>query len=194
MSHCGNTLKTESGVQRGNASAEDYYESSMMGNSDRTTMLPIFYIVKLFSLILGLGGTENTTSVLRYGRDKQEVARSPTSLLLSDDEFRHFYISIDPRKPIQVGEVGKKPMLKHKAEVPFHVNFVGFATGNGVDGVFEFCTFGKAYKDLILKLIFLVVHLVCFFFQILFNLFILFVFAFLPLSKAGTIGLGTGLG
>ena len=132
-----------------------------------------------------MDGTENTTSVLKYGPDKQEVARSSTSLLLSEDEFRHFYISVDPRKPIQVGEVGKKPILKHKAEVPFHVNFVGFATGNGEDGVFEFCTFGKhlclhqkSYSYFWVFCLFLFLFLFCF---VLFFIFLFIFFAIMEL-------------
>ncbi|XP_072024680.1 transient receptor potential cation channel subfamily M member 2-like [Amphiura filiformis] len=83
-------------------------------------------------------GSGMSRSALKYGQQQAINASTPH---LSDEEFRHFYIYIDPKKPIQVGEVGQKPFLKHKSTKPFIVKEIGFGTGHDVSGVWEFCTF-----------------------------------------------------
>ncbi|XP_072024674.1 uncharacterized protein [Amphiura filiformis] len=93
-----------------------------------------------------LGGSRNNISAIRLGRLCKNEVQVSTPGLLSPDSFRHIYVSFAGQE-IRVGHVGQEPFMKYTHKDPYDVKFIGFSTGFGSTGVWEFCTFGyNQYK------------------------------------------------
>ena len=92
-----------------------------------------------------LGGEHNNISAIRLGRQGKNEVQVSTPELLSSEEFRHVYIChvCFGDQDIRVGLIGQEPFMKYTHKDPYDINFIGFSTGFGSTGVWEFCTFGK---------------------------------------------------
>ena len=102
-------------------------------------------------LVLGAGG--NTFSAIRLGKLGDTVASADTPDILNPAEYRHFYVSFQ-NGDISIGQVGDRPLMEYTHDSPIPVNFVGFSTGFGNTGVWEFCDFGMflIYQSINLEL------------------------------------------
>ena len=78
------------------------------------------------------------------------MVSADTQDLLNVTEFRHFYVSFTDGH-IRVGEVGKAAIMEYVHDKPFDVNHVGFSTGFGNTGVWEFDDFGKSKLEFVFE-------------------------------------------
>ncbi len=97
-----------------------------------------------------LGGSRNNISAIRLGRLCKNEAQVSTPGILNSDMFRHIYISFAGQE-IRVGHVGQEPFMKYTHQNPYDIKYIGFSTGFGSTGVWEFCTFGKKFFGIYLS-------------------------------------------
>lgn len=81
-----------------------------------------------------IGGWKNTKSVIRKNRTKPDVVEQDTPDILTDGEFRGFWIRWDGNT-INVGKEGEAaPFMSYENPEQFPINFVGLCTGWGASG------------------------------------------------------------
>jgi len=84
-----------------------------------------------------LGGWEGAASAIRFNKG-DDIAKEDTPDILSADEAREFWVAFD-HDEFRVGRGGEwEPFLKAALPEPVNVTHVGFSTGWGATGVFQF--------------------------------------------------------
>jgi len=84
-----------------------------------------------------IGGWKNSKSGLRLGKD-QDVARVESPDIVTEEEFRTFWLSWD-HGHVRVGREGEDtPFLSWDAPGPLGVSFLGYTTGWGACGQWKF--------------------------------------------------------
>jgi len=87
-----------------------------------------------------LGAWEGTASAIRHnqGGSTDDLCKVESPDLLSEDEFREFWITTD-HDQIQVGKGGEyEPFMSVPNPEPFPINYFGYTTGYGATGWFRF--------------------------------------------------------
>ena len=127
-------------VETGNLNAKttqkaNQNKTNKPANKNKGKNKPYFIII--FTVL------SNQSSEIRLGKRGKAVAKEPTPKILNGEEFRHFYITFEPGKPIQIGVLGQKAFLKYKPSNKFAINYIGFATEVESHGAWEFSVVGK---------------------------------------------------
>ncbi|XP_077978612.1 uncharacterized protein LOC144434040 isoform X2 [Glandiceps talaboti] len=85
-----------------------------------------------------IGGWANTQSVIRRSKQGDHKAVAGTPDILSPNEFRGFWI-IYNNGVIKVGKEGQAAFMEWTDPTPLPVNNMGYSTGWGSNGEFQFC-------------------------------------------------------
>ncbi len=91
--------------------------------------------------VLGAGG--NTFSGIRLSKLGHTEVLEDTPDLLSSTEFREFFISFDGSGTLDIGKKDQEPFMSYTHDEPYPIRFIGFSTGFGSTGMWEFLDFGK---------------------------------------------------
>ena len=94
--------------------------------------------------VLGAGG--NTYSGIRLSKLGHTEVAADTPDLLSASEFRDFFISFDHAGTLEIGRGEQEPFLTYTHSDPYPIRFIGFSTGFGSTGTWEFPDFGEFEK------------------------------------------------
>ena len=85
-----------------------------------------------------IGGWGNTQSVIRRSKQGNTKIEASTPSILSPTEFRGFWITYN-NGVIKVGKEGQAAFMEWTDPTPLPVNNIGYSTGWGSNGQFEFC-------------------------------------------------------
>ncbi|XP_077996703.1 C3 and PZP-like alpha-2-macroglobulin domain-containing protein 8 [Glandiceps talaboti] len=87
---------------------------------------------------IGIGGSMNSKSFIRRSKGGQNCVFANTPSILSPNEFRGFWITYN-NSVIKVGKEGHAAFMEWTDPNPLPVNNIGYSTGWGSNGEFEFC-------------------------------------------------------
>jgi len=118
---CGNTLRFEV------KAAHDCHIAFTTGEEETDPMVQVF-----------IGAWDGEASAIRWGSG-DDLIKEDTEGILSDDEFREFWITKDNGE-VRVGKGGDHaPFLSAHLPGALEATHFGFSTGYGATGAFRFC-------------------------------------------------------
>ncbi|KAJ8049150.1 C3 and PZP-like alpha-2-macroglobulin domain-containing protein 8 [Holothuria leucospilota] len=93
--------------------------------------------------LIVIGSYANRVSDIRRCSSCVDVAEHWETGIVTQDEFRRFWITFDCNGNISVGRNEEAtPLLQWTDPNPLTVNYMGYSTGWGSTGEFRFCDFG----------------------------------------------------